>query len=78
MCSSEQLAQRLQALDTRGVSRICFIVGGSYGLDEGFKRRADFRLSMSRMTFPHHLARVMVLEQLYRALNLAVGGGYHK
>ena len=78
MCSSEQLAQRLQALDTRGVSRICFIVGGSYGLDEGFKRRADFRLSMSRMTFPHHLARVMLAEQVYRAFTINAGTRYHK
>ncbi len=76
--SSEQFADVLTARMNSGVSQLCVVIGGSFGLDEQFKRRAALRLSMSPMTFPHHLARVMVLEQLYRALNIASGGKYHK
>ena len=57
---------------------LCFIVGGSFGLDERVKKAADMRLSMSRMTFPHHLARVMLAEQVYRAFTIINGGRYHK
>lgn len=76
--SSEELASLIGQCAVQGKSRICFLIGGSDGLSEEVKRRADIRLSMSRMTFPHHLARVMILEQIYRAFNINEGGKYHK
>ena len=75
---SNGLSEFLRDCAGRGASRLCFIIGGSFGLDETIKNAADFKLSMSKMTFPHNLARVMLLEQLYRAFNIAEGGKYHK
>lgn len=77
-CSSEALSKKLAAFALEGKSKVTFLIGGSFGLDETLKREADWRLSMSPMTFPHHMARVMLLEQVYRAYQIAVGTRYHK
>lgn len=76
--SSEQLAGALARYATQGVSQLTFLIGGSFGLAERVKQAADLRLSMSPMTFPHHLARVMLLEQIYRAYQIQSGTKYHK
>lgn len=76
--SSEQLAKKLEQLGVNGNSRVSFAVGSSFGLGGGVKEKADFRLSMSPMTFPHQLARVMLCEQIYRAFQIIGHGKYHK
>ncbi len=76
--SSQAFAQKLGAWQLSGVSRLCFAVGGSNGLPESVLRAADFKLSLSDMTWPHHMARAMLLEQIYRAFTILGGGKYHK
>jgi 23S rRNA (pseudouridine1915-N3)-methyltransferase len=75
---SPGLARVLEETPLRGKSQMVFVIGSSWGLDDEVKRRADLRLSMSRMTFPHQLARVMLLEQIYRGFQISSGGKYHK
>ena len=72
------LSVRMQKMAVEGISHIVFVIGGSWGLSDAVKGRAFLRLSMSPMTFPHQLARVMLLEQIYRAFQISTGGKYHK
>ncbi len=76
--SSEALAEKLQSIKLEGRSAACFLIGSSFGIDPSIKQLADFRLSFGPMTFPHHLMRVMALEQLYRAETIQAGTRYHK
>ncbi len=78
MLSSEALAGKLSDVKNSGKSSVCFLIGSSFGMAQRIKDKADFKLSMSPMTFPHHLARIMVLEQLYRAEAIQAGSKYHK
>lgn len=78
LLDSQAFAEKLGSMTVSGTSKICIVIGGSCGMSSRIKQQAKLRLSMSPMTFPHHLARVMVLEQLYRALNILNGGKYHK
>ena len=77
-CSSEEMSRKMQQLAVSGKTQLTFLIGSSVGLSESLKRRADWKLSMSPMTFPHHLARVMLLEQIYRAFQIRQGTKYHK
>ena len=76
--SSEQLADKIKEVKNSGKSSVCFLIGSSFGMAQRIKDAADFKLSMGPMTFPHHLARIMVLEQLYRSESIQAGSKYHK
>ena len=76
--SSEQLSDMINGLGIKSISHIVFIIGGSLGLSENILSRADFKLSFSKMTFPHQLMRVILLEQLYRSYRIINGEPYHK
>ena len=76
--SSEEFAGKLKEVKLAGKSSACFLIGSSFGMADRVKQAADFKLSMGKMTFPHHLARIMVLEQIYRAEAIQAGSKYHK
>ena len=78
MLSSAELADFIERKQVSGTSHIQFVIGGSLGLSEAVLRRADYRLSFSRMTFPHQLMRVVLLEQIYRSFRIIAGEPYHK
>ena len=76
--SSEELADKIDKLGVQGTSHIIFIIGGSIGLGEEVLKKSDFALSFSKMTFPHQLMRVILLEQVYRSYRIISGEPYHK
>ena len=76
--TSEELSAEIDSLTVEGVSNIVFIIGGSFGLSDEVKKLSAYRLSMSKMTFPHQIARIMLLEQIYRAMQISIGTKYHK
>lgn len=76
--TSEQLSEKLDYCGTSGLSTVNFVIGSSFGIADSIKKQADFRLSMSAMTFPHQLARVMLIEQIYRAFQISANTKYHK
>lgn len=76
--SSEELAQKIESLSIDGKSHIAFVIGGSLGLSKQVSQRADFRLSFSKMTFPHQMMRVILLEQIYRSYKIIRNETYHK
>ena len=76
--SSEDLAKKIESVTVAGDSEITFIIGGAFGIDERVKKMANYRLSISKMTFTHRMMRVILAEQIYRALNILSGGNYHK
>jgi 23S rRNA (pseudouridine1915-N3)-methyltransferase len=76
--SSEAFAEKIAQVKLSGKSSMCFLIGSSFGISSKVKAAADFKLSMGPMTFPHHLARIMILEQIYRAEAIQAGSKYHK
>ena len=78
MISSEKMAQKINSLGIAGTSNITFIIGGSLGLSENVSNRSDYKLSFSKMTFPHQLMRVILLEQIYRSYRIINNEPYHK
>lgn len=78
MLDSEELASKIGQLGVGGTSQITFVIGGSLGLSDAVLKRADYQLSFSKMTFPHQLMRVILLEQIYRSYRIIAGEPYHK
>eukprot|EP00130_Batrachochytrium_dendrobatidis_P008270 XP_006683145.1 hypothetical protein BATDEDRAFT_28704 [Batrachochytrium dendrobatidis JAM81] len=78
MLSSEQLAAKMDELATYGKSKIAFVIGGSLGISEALQKRSDMALSFSKMTFPHQLMRLILVEQVYRGFRIIKGEPYHK
>ena len=78
LLSSEGLAEKMASVKNSGKSSACFLIGSSFGMSPRVKEKADIKLSMSPMTFPHHLASVMVLEEVFRAEAIQAGSKYHK
>ena len=78
MLSSEKFSEKIETLGVQGISHSQFLIGGSIGLDETLLKEADYRLSFSKMTFPHQLMRVILLEQIYRGYRIMAGEPYHK
>ncbi|MGF6376352.1 23S rRNA (pseudouridine1915-N3)-methyltransferase [Clostridiales Family XIII bacterium PM5-7] len=76
--SSEELAERIEHLSVNGVSNIAFVIGGSLGLSQAVSRRANEKLSFSKMTFPHQMMRVILVEQIYRSFKIIRNEAYHK
>jgi len=75
---SEEMGRLIRQRENSGKPKLCCVIGGSFGLSDTVKKRAELRLSMSKMTFPHHLARVMLAEQIYRGFKINEGSRYHK
>ena len=73
-----ELSKKIENLGTSGISQCIFLIGGSLGMSENLLKRADFKLSFSKMTFPHQLMRVVLLEQIYRSYRIMNGEPYHK
>jgi len=76
--SSEELAAKIKELSIKGESNIAFVIGGSLGIAKSVRQRANLKMSFSRLTFPHQLFRVMLLEQIYRGFRINGGEPYHK
>ena len=78
MLSSEDFAEKIQELTNEGIGEIVFVIGSSCGISKTVSKRADFKLSMSKMTFLHQFARLILVEQIYRAFKIIKGETYHK